>query len=293
MAACLEEQQESNMNEKRLHNMFLKIASSNVIVKTQQKDELDFTVEQKLDILKDILEKNPATFLMRFGQCISTDDLVYFENLDIEKNNFELMFRIKEVKNLLDDKKKHVHVQNRRYKALQRLMTGSNYFDENEMRRREPLLYEQYIGQYMTEDEKLERDRAEQYRNSTLSDVLLQRFDSRETEWIFQCQKEREEEERVEEDSDTDSETEHDCVTSPIKGIPSETERQLLKDEFLSEMQAKFLAGQDEGFDYTEVDMNDDYDDLKLRERDEEEAYFDDDDDDYKDDVNESEMKEI
>lgn len=86
-----------------------------------------------------------------------------------------------------------------------------------------------------------------------------------------------------------------DYVTSPIKGIPSEAERQLLKDEFLSEMQAKFLAGRDEEFDYSEVDMNDDYDDLKLRERDEEEAYFDDDDfdDDNKDEVNESEMKEI
>lgn len=208
MAACLEEQQES-IHEKRLENMFLRIANSNVIVKTQQKDELDFTVEQKLDILKDILEKNPATFLMRFGQCISPEDLVYFENLDKENNNFELTFRIKELKNLFDAKKKHVHVQNRRYKALQRLMTGSDYFAENEMRRRDPLLYEQYVGQYMTEDEKLDRDRAEQCSHPTLSGVLLQRFDSRDTEWIFQCQKEREEEQCAEEDSDSDSETEN------------------------------------------------------------------------------------
>lgn len=211
MAACLEEQQE-NTDEKRLQDMFLRIANSNVIVKTQQRDELDFTVEQKLDILRDILEKNPATFLMRFGHVISAEDLVYFENLEKEKNNFELTFRIKELKNLFDEKKKHVHVQNRRYKALQRLMTSSNYFDETEMRKRDPLLYEQYVGQYMTEDEKLARDRADQCSHPTLSDVLLQSIDSRQTEWRFQCQKEREEEECAEEDSDSESESENGKV---------------------------------------------------------------------------------
>lgn len=43
-------------------------------------------------------------------------------------------------------------------------------------------------------------------------------------------------------------------------------------------MQAKFLTGKDSDFDYSKVDTSDEYDDLKLRERDEEEAYFDQDD---------------
>lgn len=43
-------------------------------------------------------------------------------------------------------------------------------------------------------------------------------------------------------------------------------------------MQAKFLTGKDSDFDYAKVDMSDEYDDLELRERDEEEAYFDQDD---------------
>jgi len=67
-------------------------------------------------------------------------------------------------------------------------------------------------------------------------------------------------------------------VSSPITGVPNDTEKQLLRDEFLSIMQTKFLTGKDNDFDYTKVDMSDEYDDLKLRERDEEEAYFDHDD---------------
>lgn len=67
-------------------------------------------------------------------------------------------------------------------------------------------------------------------------------------------------------------------VSNPIKGLPNETEKQLLREEFLSTMQAKFLTGKDTDFDYSKVDMSDEYDDLKLRERDEEEEYFDKDD---------------
>lgn len=67
-------------------------------------------------------------------------------------------------------------------------------------------------------------------------------------------------------------------MSSPVKGAPNDVEKQLLKDEFLSTMQAKFLTGKDSDFDYSKVDTSDEYDDLKLRERDEEEAYFDQDD---------------
>ena len=51
----------------------------------------------------------------------------------------------------------------------------------------------------------------------------------------------------------------------------------MLHEEFLSAMQEKFMRGEEEEFDYSTVDTNDEYDDLKIRERDEEERYFDDD----------------
>lgn len=51
----------------------------------------------------------------------------------------------------------------------------------------------------------------------------------------------------------------------------------MLHEEFLSAMQDKFMRGEEDEFDYSTVDTNDEYDDLKIRERDEEERYFDDD----------------
>ncbi|KAK3729135.1 hypothetical protein QZH41_005820 [Actinostola sp. cb2023] len=275
--AASEEQQD---DEVLLQNMYLKIAKSDVIVKSQQRGEPDFTVEQKVDILRDVLEKNPGSFLSRFGRFISLEDLEYFETMDTKSDDYELRFRIKEVRKLLDDKKQHINVQNRRYGALRRLSEDTDYFHENEMRKRNPLLYEQYIGQYLTDEERLTRDAAELASDPSLSDILMQRFDSRQTESLYQYQQEREDEVyEEEEDSDSDEEMGNDSLSSPMKGIPDDTEKQLLREEFLSVMEANFLAGKETEFDYTKVDTSDEYDDLKLRERDEEDVYFDNDQD--------------
>ena len=62
---------------------------------------------------------------------------------------------------------------------------------------------------------------------------------------------------------------------SPIKGCPTEQEKLMLHEEFLSVMQDKFIRGEEEEFDYSAVDTNNEYDDLTIRGRDEEEQYFD------------------
>lgn len=62
---------------------------------------------------------------------------------------------------------------------------------------------------------------------------------------------------------------------STLKGCPTEQEKHMLHEEFLSVMQDKFMRGEEEQFDYSAVDTNDEYDDLTIRERDEEEQYFD------------------
>lgn len=62
---------------------------------------------------------------------------------------------------------------------------------------------------------------------------------------------------------------------STLKGCPTEQEKHMLHEEFLSVMQDKFMRGEEEEFDYSAVDTNDEYDDLTIRERDEEEHYFD------------------
>lgn len=206
MAACTDEK---STIENVLKNMCLKIANSDVIVKSQQRDEPDLTVDQKVDILKDILDKKPAVFLTRFGKFLTIEELLYFES--IESNDYELQFRLKELQKLSNDKTRHVKIQNRRYEALKRLTKDSDYFNESEMRKRNPLLYEQYIGQYLTDEERQERDTAEQPRDPSLSDILIHRFDSQQTEWMYQYQQEKEggcEEEEDDESDDSMSEDE-------------------------------------------------------------------------------------
>ena len=45
-------------------------------------------------------------------------------------------------------------MKNRRYGAMQALIKGSSYFSETEMKKRNPLLYEQLVGQHLSEEER-------------------------------------------------------------------------------------------------------------------------------------------
>ncbi|VDH94434.1 Hypothetical predicted protein [Mytilus galloprovincialis] len=56
--------------------------------------------------------------------------------------------------------------------------------------------------------------------------------------------------------------------------IPDEQKAQF-RQEFLTIMQERFMSGQDEHFNYSEVDDNTEYDDLDILQKDEEEKYFD------------------
>lgn len=49
-------------------------------------------------------------------------------------------------------------IKNRRFDALKKMVTEGTYFSEEEMRKRNPLLYEQLVGQYLSEEEKRMRE---------------------------------------------------------------------------------------------------------------------------------------
>ncbi|XP_078097215.1 coiled-coil domain-containing protein 97 [Mustelus asterias] len=57
--------------------------------------------------------------------------------------------------------------------------------------------------------------------------------------------------------------------------VPSDDERTMLREEFVSRMYARFLDGEDRDFDYSAVDDNPDFDNLDIVSRDAEERYFD------------------
>lgn len=47
-----------------------------------------------------------------------------------------------------------ITVRNRRYAALQKMRKSGDYFSEEEMERRDPLLYDHLIGQHQTQEER-------------------------------------------------------------------------------------------------------------------------------------------
>lgn len=88
-----------------------------------------------------------------------------------------------------------------RYMALQKLIEEDSYFSEVEMMKRNPLLYDQLIGQYLSEKEKKERDFTIN-ENTTLVKILFESIDRKELE---SCRKQQQEEEGQVTDSDEES----------------------------------------------------------------------------------------
>ena len=84
------------------------------------------------------------------------------------------------------------------------------------MRQRCPLLYEQYIGQYLTDEEKLEQDEKLMKDEVKMSSFIFQQIDR---DWLREKEmEEREMEECVEEEEDDDDDEGCDRIGNPNQG---------------------------------------------------------------------------
>uniref|UniRef100_A0A182SY86 DUF2052 domain-containing protein n=1 Tax=Anopheles maculatus TaxID=74869 RepID=A0A182SY86_9DIPT len=195
-----------------------------------------------------------------------------------------------------------IEVRNRRYAALQRMCDDGTYFSETEMMQRDPLLYDQLVGQYMTEQEKHARDACTAEPSSVVG-ILLKQIDKDQAEKDLQQQKQEEAGQQQEQDGEPsrpnspggfpraqwgnfDEEEEARVAALKCSGkqkrrhaIPAAQlmtagERNLLRDEFVGIMHARFIAGEEKEFDYTQIDDSDAYDDLDTVDHDEQEKYF-------------------
>ena len=248
--------------------MFARIISADVIIKSQQRDEPDLTDNEKFYCLQEMLNRSPGKFLMKYGRLLLEHHLVYFKKY----KDYEIKFRLRELQKNLSDSSRKVVKRNRRYECLKKLMDEGVYFCEKEMRQREPLLYEHYIGQYLTPEEHEALDR--QCSDVLLSDRILHQADVKRREELLLVQ--REAEEMVEFDSDEDEEDPKQEESKPGEDSTiSEKEKRKLRQEFLRTMQLKFLRGDEKEFDYSKIDNNVEYDSIEQRGIDEEEKYFD------------------
>lgn len=289
-----------------------------IIFKSQQIDDPELNQTEKQQIAQDAYRKSLGHFLIRFGNYMDEQQLSEIQELKGEcKEDICL---------LLEDFKRKLHtrnvcVKNRRYNAMQQLLQKGEYFSEHEMMQRAPELYQELVGQYLTEAEKKARDSYD-VRNTSFSGILMHTLEQKQRDELLQ---------QVEHSSETvlqqarttttavdcevpvvcrkqwggfDDDEPVACSTSRNTDAPKAAspsmgrittpeyynpgERELLRNEFMGLMKERFLSGKDSDFDYAAVDDNAQLDDLQQIERDEEDAYFecsDDDDDDDEHDV--------
>lgn len=279
------------------------ISNEKIIFKSQQRDEADLSNEEKFKIAFDIFNKSKSSFINRFGKYLSMENLNYLRRYeDADENGYEIKLLLQSLiehsRNMRRDRK------NRRYEALQKLIEGNSYFSETEMMKRNPLLYEQLVGQYLSEEEKRARDKFKS--DTTFVHLLMEGMERDRADNKKKIQQENEDNAmEEEEDSDDDDNgriaikrdraeskpstskwgeflSDDDCpirryasYKQPQKFITKE-ERDLLRNEFVTLMYRNFLDGNDEEFDYDSIDNNDSYDNIDIIDHDKEDEYFDD-----------------
>ncbi|XP_035433432.2 coiled-coil domain-containing protein 97 [Spodoptera frugiperda] len=271
------------------------VRCAKISFKNAHVNESEVRTSEKIKMACEIYKRSPTDFLLQFGKYLAPHHVGYFENLQSCADD---SYRecIKHLKTYHSEKSKYKRVRNRRYIALQKLQNETDYFSEKQMMYRNPLLYEQLVGQYLTDEEIRERDGVDN-ENLTFLSMILETVDRNEM-------REMKNEQMLEEDMESMkiTNTENKSNTSesgkekktkqwgafdtpdtrpsympePRKqSMITAPERRLLREEFLQEMFSSFIEGRDEDIDYQSIDNNEQYDDLQQVSQDAEDRYFD------------------
>jgi len=196
-------------------SMFDRICSSNIVIASQQRNEPDFTREQKHDILHHLYSTNPANFIYRFGSLLTDDELK--QNFD---SNADYIRQIA-------TPNRHKIRANRRYTYMQQLLANGTYFSDEAMKERSPLLYEQMIGRY---NDNTTNELVLRTANGPLADFYMEHLESLNHQERVEKEFENEEQLRNDEDSESNDEDEDKY---------SSTERDLYRREFLAIQKGK------------------------------------------------------
>uniref|UniRef100_A0A7N5ZT69 CCD97-like C-terminal domain-containing protein n=1 Tax=Anabas testudineus TaxID=64144 RepID=A0A7N5ZT69_ANATE len=275
-----ETQYESRAESTCVSDMIEAIATSRSPVKSQQIGEDELTLEQRRAELLDQYRSRPLVFLERYHTSLKPQHLSAFAHVCSDPRTQHYS---KVIQRRATGGTNRTRVRNQRYAALRALQKEGQYFSEEQMRMRQPLLYEQYIGQYLTDEEVLERSQEAMLDGCTggLAHLLLNSYQERLLQTRLQEEQEREECAREENEDEDDDVQQKDWE-------PTAEEKAMLREEFISQMHQRFLDGKDKDFNYSEVDENPDYDNLDIVSRDAEDKYFDEDDEEEDDEEEES-----
>lgn len=194
-----------------VNNMVEAVAKSGSPVKSQQIGEAELTLEERKEELLHQYRSKPLVFLERYHACLKPQDLSAFAHVcsDPRAQHYS-----KVIQRRAAACTNRTRVRNQRYAALRALQREGQYFSEEQMRMREPLLYEQYIGQYLTDEEVLERSQGAMQDNAQeapsggtggLAHLLLNSYQEHLIQNRLQEEQEREEGAQEEEEDEEDN----------------------------------------------------------------------------------------
>lgn len=193
-----------------LTSIFDRICSSNLVIASQQRNEPDFTKEQKHEILHQLYHSSPTNFVYRFGSLLTDDELQHHFD-----PNADYICKI------VSSNRDKIRA-NRRYAYMQQLLENGSYFSDEAMKERSPLLYEQMIGKYIDSEAKPLVARTA---NGPLSDFYMEHLESINYHERLEKELENEEQSDYDEDNETDDDGEK---------IYSSTERDLYRQELIA-----------------------------------------------------------
>lgn len=253
--------------------------------------EAEVKTTEKIQLASELYKESPTNFLIQFGKYMAPHHVDYFFNLpianDAEGEQFKKLVKELQSYHSVDSCRKRV--RNRRYKALQKMQEESDYFSDKEMMFRNPLLYEQLVGQYLSDEEIKERDGLDS-ENLTLLSMILGTVDRNQMNEKKHNQCQEDDAANIDSDSELPNQKppsrwgEFDtpeAETTARKPEPrkqiyiSAPEKRLLRQEFAQEMYSSFIEGRDLEVDYHSIDNDEQYDDLDQLSRDAEDKYFD------------------
>lgn len=220
---CMEVESENRTSKENIQvdsNQIIEhlISCEDAYFKSQQRDEDELSSKQKQEIAEKILAKSKANFLSRFGKNLKEEHLAFFtEYINDEQEGYEINFYLSDLKRYFTKTKRDTDIKNRRYDALKKMIDENNYFSETEMMKRNPLLYDQLVGQYLSEEERKIRDNIDT-KNITFVNLLLESIDRDTT------RKKQKEQQDVE-----------DCTMEEEEDSSSEDEKEMDKDKMVKE----------------------------------------------------------
>ncbi|KAL9326768.1 hypothetical protein ACSQ67_007413 [Phaseolus vulgaris] len=236
---------------------------------------------QRKAIFRDLLSRDVALFLERYGSKLTGNELSEFDSM---KDDYEINWHMKRLRSIMSPSEEElrmrsVTVKNRRRAYLDRLVCGGHYFSEEAMREREPYLHHEYVGKFQDQSGRRMARPGERW-----SETLMRRCD--EAALVAKIRGEQQRMGVPERDwrDLNEAVVNDDSLSNPgrvsLEQTVSAEELEDRMDQFTYIMQQKFLLGEDqEHLDYSKIDNDETLDDHWQREAniDAEERYFADD----------------